>query len=101
MMRHIVMFKFLEEAAGKTKAENLQTAKTMLEALVGVVPSLRAMNVRLAAEGQDAGNYDLVLMADFDDMQGVRDYIVHPAHRNVGSFMSVVRESRASIDVEL
>lgn len=39
MIRHIVMFQFKEEAEGRTKVENLQIAKSMLESLVGVVPT--------------------------------------------------------------
>ncbi|MBR3290193.1 MAG: Dabb family protein, partial [Clostridia bacterium] len=37
MIRHIVMFKFKEEADGRTKAENVAITKSMLDALPGKI----------------------------------------------------------------
>lgn len=101
MIRHIVMFKFFEEANGHTKAENVAEAKRMLEALQGVVPTLLSSNVYTGAEAAAEGNYDLVLVADYADMDALNEYIVHPEHKKVGEFMRLVRESRACIDFEL
>ncbi len=101
MIRHIVMFRYREFAAGHTRAENIAQAKAMLEALPGVVPSLRESHVYLNGEAANPENYDLVLVADFDDWQGLQDYIVHPAHQAVGVFQRQVRESRACVDFEL
>ena len=101
MIRHIVMFKFLETAEGRTRAENVRIAKEMLEALQGVVPTLLASEVRIAADGSADGNYDLILIADYADMDALNAYIVHPEHKKVGEFMRGVRESRACIDFEI
>lgn len=100
MIRHIVMFKFLEEAEGRSKAENLAIAKNMLENLMGVVPTLRSMDVQLNDPAASCDNYDLVLTAEYDDMDGLNAYVVHPAHKEVGKFIGPVRISRASIDYE-
>lgn len=95
------MFKFLETAEGRTRAENVRIAKEMLEALQGVVPTLLASEVRTAADGAADGNYDLILIADYADMDALNAYIVHPEHKKVGEFMRGVRESRACIDFEI
>lgn len=100
MVKHIVMFKFLEEAEGRTKAENLQITKDMLEALQGVVPTLISSKVSLNDAKADASNYDLVLESDFESFEALREYIVHPKHKAVGEFMRPVRESRACVDYE-
>ena len=100
MIKHIVMFKFMEEADGRTKAENLEIAKGMLEALQGVVPTLLSSRVSLGAEGQNPANYDLVLEAEYETMEALNEYIVHPEHKKVGQFMAKVRESRACVDYE-
>ena len=100
MIRHIVMFKFHEEADGRSKAENLAIAKDMLEKLMGVVPTLRSMDVQLNDKAASADNYDLILTAEYDDMEGLNAYVVHPAHKEVGVFMGKVRISRASIDYQ-
>lgn len=98
MVRHIVMFQFLEEADGKSKEENLKIAKEMLERLQGVVPTLRSSYVKLNDKMADKNNYDLVLVSEYDDMEGLQAYIVHPEHKKVGEFMKKVRKERACID---
>ena len=101
MIRHIVMFKFFDEANGCTKQENVQKAKAMLEALQGVVPTLLRSEVKTGADGSAPSNYDLVLIADYADMDALNAYIVHPEHKKVGEFMKLVRESRACVDFEI
>lgn len=98
MVRHIVMFEFLEEADGRTKKENVAVAKSMLEALQGVVPTLKASEVRINDSLANQSNYDLVLIADYDDFEGLNEYTVHPEHVKVGEFMKKVRKSRACVD---
>ncbi len=97
MIKHIVMFRFMENAEGKTKAENVLTAKSMLEKLNGVVPSLKSSEIHLDV-GSKSTNYDLVLISEFDDEDGLEQYIVHPAHKAVGEFMKKVRLDRACVD---
>ena len=40
MIKHIVMWKFKEEAEGKSRAENIAIVKADLEALKGVIPQI-------------------------------------------------------------
>jgi len=101
MVRHIVMFKFLEEAGGRDKAENLRLTAEKLTALQGTVPTLKASEVRLNSSSAPADNFDLVLIADFDSWEDLRSYTVHPLHAAVGAFMKDLRESRACVDFEI
>lgn len=101
MIRHVVMFKFLDSAEGRTKAENVKMTADMLNALQGVVPTLKASEVHIGAEYADKTNYDLVLISDFDSFEDLQAYIVHPNHKAVGEFMRPLRESRACVDFEL
>lgn len=100
MVKHIVMFKFLDSAEGRTKKENLLIAADMLIDLQGKVPTLVSSSVSLNSELADKSNYDLVLVADFNDFEGLNEYIVHPLHKAVGAFMKNVLESRACVDYE-
>ncbi len=101
MIRHIVMFKFMEEAEGRSKQENVAIARGMLEKLRDTVPSLRASELHENHPQAAESNYDLILIADFDDMEGLQSYIVHPDHKAVGQFMRGVRESRTCVDFEI
>ena len=100
MVRHIVMFKFLENAEGRTRKENAKIAADMLVNLQGKIPTLVSSEVKLDDTAAETGNYDLVLIAEYNDWQGLNEYIVHPLHKAVGEFMKGVRESRACVDYE-
>jgi len=101
MIRHIAMFKFLPEAGGRTKEENVAITREMLEALPAVIPQIKAQTVALNAPGADEKNCDLVLVADFESLEDLEIYRVHPRHVAVGEFMGPVRESRSCVDFEL
>jgi antibiotic biosynthesis monooxygenase (ABM) superfamily enzyme len=99
MIRHIVMFRFKEEAEGKTKKENVLATKKMLEALPAKIPQIKESHVLLNTEGASDENADLILISDFDSLESLNEYIVHPDHKAVGAFMRPLRESRAAIDL--
>jgi len=94
------MFKFLETANGKSKKENVETAAAMLRDLQGKIPTLVSSEVRVNDQAADPTNYDLVLVTEHNDWQGLKDYAVHPLHLAVGEFIKDVRESRACVDYE-
>ncbi|MDR2515570.1 MAG: Dabb family protein [Christensenellaceae bacterium] len=100
MVKHIVCFQFLEEGDGRTKVENLQIAKEMLERLFETVPTLKAMAVHMNDERASAGNFDMILEAEYESWEDLNAYVVHPEHKKVGQFMAKVRKSRASVDYE-
>ncbi len=99
MIRHIVAFKLAADDAG-TRAAQAAEAGRRLEALVGVVPTLRAMSA--GANALDLpGNWDLALVADFDDAAGLDAYQVHPAHEEVAAFIGGIRSDRVAVDLEV
>lgn len=101
MIRHIVMFKFKEEAEGRTKAENVAITRGMLEALPSKIDWIRSSFVATGVEGQKDANYDLILISDFDSLEDLEKYRVHPDHVAVGTFMKPVRIDRTCIDFEI
>lgn len=101
MIRHIVMFQFKEEAEGRTKAENVQITKNMLDALPAKIPQIRSSSTAINAFYADQTNYDLLLISDFDSFDDLQTYLVHPDHKAVGAFMRPVRLSRSCIDIEM
>ncbi len=101
MIRHIVLFKFKEEAEGRTKAENVAITKAMLEALPAKIDLIRHSEVKVNSATADQTNYDLCLISDFDSFDDLAAYIVHPDHKAVGAFMRPVRLDRACVDFEI
>lgn len=100
MIKHIVMFKLKAEANGKTAKENLEGALERLKNFQQEIPSLVHFEARTNAPEADGTNYELALICDFNDMQGLNEYQVHPVHKSFGAYITPVREGRACIDYE-
>ena len=101
MIRHVVMFKFKDSAEGKNKLENMQLAKEKIEALLGKVDVLRAMEVGLNDSKASESNYDLVLISDFNSIDDLDKYQIHQEHVKVIDFMKKVIETRSCVDYKI
>ena len=97
MLKHIVMWKFLDFADGRSKQENAILFKQKLESLVGVVEELKFMEVGIN-DGYDTMSYDIVLTSHFESLEALERYKNHPEHVKVSQFCVKVRESRVVID---
>lgn len=100
MIKHIVMWKFKDFAEGATKEENIAKVKAMLEALPSKIDFIREMKVEVNVNPKQ-GMYDAMLISSFDTLEDVNAYRVHPDHKKVSSFVSLIREGRASVDYEV
>ena len=98
MIRHVVMFKFLPEADGRTKAENVAMTAERLRALPSLIPEILHSEVHIGAAGAADANCDLLLVSDFESLDTLATYLVHPDHKAIGAFMRPLRESRAAVD---
>ena len=78
MFRHVVMFRWsaVADPAAVTRAFE------ELARLPGLVPSLSHLSVGGDAH-LAAGNFDAVVVADFDDADGYLAYADHPEHVRV------------------
>jgi hypothetical protein len=100
MVRHIVLFKLADEAEGRSKVENALIIKERLEELKNTIPVIRKIEVKINLSEASADNHDVILESEFDTLEDVRTYAVHPEHIKVGEFIAKVRTSRAAIDYE-
>ena len=98
MVRHIVMFKFLDEAAGRSREENVALTRERLLALPALIPEILSSEVHVGADGQKPDNCDLVLISDFESFDTLATYLRHPDHVAIGNFMRPLRSYREAID---
>lgn len=94
------MFKLKEEANGKTAQENLEGALELLKNFEQEIPSLVHFEARTNSAEAPESNYELALVCDFNNIEGLNEYQVHPVHKNFGAYITPVREIRACIDYE-
>lgn len=75
MLRHVVMMQLTAESTN----EDAAAIVAGLETLPGLVPDIRSYSIGRDA-GLAEGNFDIVLVADFDDEAGFRAYSENPDH---------------------
>lgn len=92
MIRHIVMWKFRPG----TEAEQAAFLEG-LRGLMGVVPQLRGCEV---ARNVGQGNYDAVLVSDFDSLEDLAAYKADPRHQAASALCKSIRTDRVAVDYE-
>lgn len=95
MVVHIVTFKFKEE----NKQANIIQAKQMLENLLGVVPSLKSIDIGINFS-TEVRAMDLSIVTLFESKQGLEAYATHPEHIKVVTFIKEVVEYSKVVDYE-
>ena len=100
MIQHVVMWKFAEEAEGLTKAENMAWVKEHLTALIPIIPEIKKMEIGADIGGTDM-SYDMVLIMEFESMEALHTYKVHPEHQKISQYVKKIRIVRATVDRQL
>jgi hypothetical protein len=70
---------------------------TGLQGLMGVVPQLKACEV---AVNVGEGNYDAVLISEFETMEDLAAYKEDPRHKVLSALCKSIREDRVAVDYE-
>ena len=100
MIKHIVLWKFLDHAEGHTKEENMDIVRDKLTALLPIIPSIRSFEI-----GKDVlhseMSYDMALIMTFDSLEDLEAYKIHPEHQKVSAYVKKVRSGRVSTDFVL
>jgi hypothetical protein len=82
VFRHVVLLRWVAEAT----PEQRSAVQSGLGALPDRIPEIRSYTIGTDARVND-GNFDLVVVADFDDVDGYLVYRDHPDH------VAVINES--------
>lgn len=100
MVKHIVLWKLKEHAHGKSKRENAETIKSMLENLNGKIPGMISIEVGFDFSCSD-GSADIVLYSEFENRKALEGYQTHPLHEEVKPYVLEARSERRVVDYEL
>ena len=100
MIKHIVMWKFKESAEGNTKEENIRIVSESLFSLVGVIDEIKKMEIGVDLM-HTAASMDLALVTEFETLDTLHTYAVHPEHVKVADFVRKVTETRVVLDSEI
>ena len=95
MIRHICMFKLINEDKDAKIAEFFERAESLKD-----IPQLKRYEVVKNDKRTPDSNFDVSLIFDFDSVEDLNDYQTSPIHINFGKFVESVKEDRACIDYE-
>ena len=100
MIRHVVMWKFKNEAEGKTREENMAIVRESLYALLPIIPELKRMEIGCDISHTDM-SMDLMLLTEFESVADMKNYANHPEHLKVSAYVRKVIETRVVLDAEI
>lgn len=100
MIKHIVMWKIKDNHKGKSKTELIRRLKRDLELLKEEIPEIRYIEVGVNRSDSPAA-CDVVLYSEFDSMDALEVYRVHPTHQKVARFVSEISLERHVVDYEV
>jgi len=98
MIKHIVFFKLVESADGKTNVELAERIKSELENLKNFIPEILKIEVGINIPNVPKTDYDIVLYSEFNSFDALDIYQEHPLHKQVAAFIGKVKTSRAAVD---
>ena len=96
MVKHIVMWNLRGETPAQKHAA-VALLKSRFEALVGIVPGLRLLEIGADTSAVDYA-CDVVLYAEFDSQAALDAYAGHPAHTRVRQEIGDLRTARHQVD---
>lgn len=96
MIKHIVCWKLKEQ----DKAQNAKKVKQLLEDLQKDITCIRKIEAGINSVSTPQDNWDIVLYAEFDTLEELNAYQIHPKHKEAGVFIKSVAEQRVCVDYE-
>lgn len=98
MVKHIVMFKLKETLSKEEKLDVMNRFKAAIEALPAKIDVIRKVFVGLNINESEA--WDICLESEFDTLDDVKLYAVHPDHVAAAGILKDAKQDRACVDYE-
>ena len=99
MIRHVVSWK-LNGTDATARAAQAATITATLTALPAVIPEILSLQVGTNVAYPES-NWDVVLIADYESLEGLEAYQVHPDHVAATHVIKPLVASRSNVDFEL
>lgn len=99
MIKHIVMFK-LKGTDNRSEYENAIEAKQRFSKVIENVTELKKGEAVINSADAPESNYTIALICDFDSIDDLNAYQIHPVHKEFGAFIAEIKTDRACIDYE-
>ena len=98
MVKHIVLWNFVEGFSEEQKKEAAGKMKSLLEPIRELVPG--AVEIQVLYNELPSSNRDVALISTFESVEALETYQKHPAHVEAGKYVRSVTCDRACLDYE-
>lgn len=99
MVKHIVLWDFEKSLDDVQRREAAARMKALLEPIREKVPG--AIAIEVIRNGQASSNRDIALISEFESIEALAAYQIHPDHVEAGKYVRSVTCNRACMDYEL
>lgn len=96
MVRHIVLFQLIEKLSESEKYELFVKFKTSIENLPQTIDFIKRIEVGYNINTDE--NWDICLLSEFDALEDVRRYSVHPEHIAAAGIIKPYLMGRSCVD---
>lgn len=93
MIKHIVMFRLNDVSMA-------EEAKERFNKVIENVKELKKGEVVINSAAAPEDNYTIALLCDFETIDDLNAYQIHPVHKEFGAFIAGIKTDRACIDYE-
>lgn len=99
MVKHLVLFQLKDELSQSEKENIGKQFKAAIEALPETITYIRHIYVGLNINPLE--NWDICLDSEFDSLEDIKTYSVHPNHLAASAILKEVKKDRACVDYSL
>ena len=96
MITHIVMWNFKEQLSQQERKEAGKILKERLEALRDVIP--KVVSLKVIINELPGSDKDIALIGEYETLEDLEHYAVHPAHLEVVAYVKQVACNRTCLD---
>ncbi|HBA50392.1 MAG TPA: stress protein [Lachnospiraceae bacterium] len=98
MVKHIVLWDFVEGLSRDEKNEAAKKMASLLEPIRDLVPG--AVEIQVVQNQLSSSNRDIALISTFETLDALMTYQNHPAHVEAGKYVRSVTCNRSCMDYE-
>lgn len=98
MIKHLVLWKFDESYTSEEKNNLMENMRDRLLALKDKISEIHEIQVYFNDDSAAAANFDIMLDTEFDSLDDLNAYQVHPEHVKVLQYVKSLKLQRAAID---
>lgn len=99
MVKHIVLFQLKPEVGAQERRQAMENFRKGILALPAVIPVIQ--HIEVGFNMNPAERYDIALYSEFQTLDDVKTYAVHPSHVAVANALKPYVLCRACSDYEI